>query len=58
MGPRICAGFNFATVEAKIALSMTLQRYSLTLSPGYAHSPHQYHTIRPQHGVQVMLHPL
>ncbi|KAM5567467.1 cytochrome P450 CYP749A22 [Rosa sericea] len=58
MGPRICPGFNFATTEAKIALSMILQRYSFTLSPGYVHSPHDYITLRPQHGVQVMLHPL
>ncbi|XP_004298347.1 PREDICTED: secologanin synthase-like [Fragaria vesca subsp. vesca] len=58
MGPRICAGFNFATIEAKIVLSMILQRYSFTLSPGYVHSPHQFHTIRPQHGVQVLLYPL
>ncbi|XP_050373897.1 cytochrome P450 CYP749A22-like isoform X2 [Argentina anserina] len=58
MGSRICAGFNFAAIEAKIALSMILQRHSFTLSPGYVHSPHQYHTIRPQHGVQILLHPL
>ncbi|PRQ40548.1 putative cytochrome P450 [Rosa chinensis] len=58
MGPRNCVGFNFATTEAKIALSMILQRYSFTLSPGYVHSPFRYITVRPQHGVQVMLHPL
>ncbi|KAL6187844.1 hypothetical protein ACLB2K_039239 [Fragaria x ananassa] len=53
MGPRNCIGFNFATTEAKIALSMILQRYSFTLSPGYVHSPFRYITVRPQHGVQV-----
>ena len=58
LGPRICAGFNFATTEAKIALSMILQRYTFTLSPTYVHSPFQYLTIRSQHGVQVMLHSL
>ncbi|BBG94357.1 Cytochrome P450 superfamily protein [Prunus dulcis] len=42
----------------KIALSMILQRYQFTLSPGYVHSPVDYLTIRPQHGVQVMLHKL
>lgn len=56
LGPRICVGFNFATTEAKIALSMILQRYSFALSPAYVHSPFQYLTIRPQHGVQVILH--
>jgi PHYB activation tagged suppressor 1 len=58
LGPRTCVGLNFATTEAKIALSMILQRYSFTLSPGYVHSPYQFITVRPQHGVQVMLQPL
>ncbi|XP_050374810.1 cytochrome P450 CYP749A22-like [Argentina anserina] len=58
MGPRICVGQNFATFEAKIALSMMLQRYSFTLSPGYVHSPLRTISLRPRHGVQVMLHSL
>ncbi|KAM3707067.1 hypothetical protein ACJW31_03G197000 [Castanea mollissima] len=56
IGPRNCVGLNFATTEAKIALSMILQRYAFTLSPAYVHSPFQLLSIRPQHGVQVMLH--
>ncbi|KAA8532861.1 hypothetical protein F0562_033022 [Nyssa sinensis] len=56
LGPRNCAGTNFAINEAKIALTMILQRYAFTLSPGYIHSPLQVLTVRPQHGVQVMLH--
>ncbi|CAL8994738.1 unnamed protein product [Prunus brigantina] len=58
MGPRTCVGFNFATIEAKIALSMILQHYSFTLSPAYVHSPFHFLTVRPQHGVRVTLHPL
>ncbi|XP_050374812.1 cytochrome P450 CYP749A22-like [Argentina anserina] len=58
MGPRTCVGLNFATIEAKIALSMILQRYSFTLSPAYVHSPIQFLTVRPQHGLQVILHSL
>ncbi|XP_004298348.1 PREDICTED: cytochrome P450 CYP749A22-like [Fragaria vesca subsp. vesca] len=58
LGPRKCVGFNFAALEAKIAMSMILQRYSFTLSPGYVHSPFQYVIVRPQNGVQVILHPL
>ncbi|XP_028959663.2 cytochrome P450 CYP749A22-like isoform X1 [Malus domestica] len=54
IGPRSCVGLNFAINEAKIVLSMILQRYSFTLSPGYVHLPTQYVTVRPQHGVQVM----
>ncbi|BBG94383.1 hypothetical protein Prudu_002649 [Prunus dulcis] len=55
MGPRICVGLNFATTEVKIALSMILQRYAFTLSPGYVHSPLHLITVRPQHGVQTLM---
>ncbi|KAK6931374.1 Cytochrome P450 [Dillenia turbinata] len=58
LGPRTCVGLNFATVEAKITLSMILQRYSFTLSPAYVHSPTTLLTIKPEHGVQVLLHPI
>lgn len=58
IGPRTCAGINFVANEAKVALSMILQRYSFSLSPAYIHSPFQLLTLRPRHGVQVILHPL
>jgi len=58
MGPRNCVGSNFAFTEAKIALSMILQRYSFTLSPAYVHLPYQVMTICPHHGIQVILQPL
>ncbi|KAI8527486.1 hypothetical protein RHMOL_Rhmol12G0079000 [Rhododendron molle] len=54
-GPRICVGLNFAVNEAKIALSMILQRYKFTLSPSYVHDPIQINTVRPQKGVQIVL---
>lgn len=57
-GPRTCIGLSFAVVEAKIVLSKILQRYVLTLSPTYVHSPIQVFMVRPQHGVQVVLHAL
>ncbi|KAG5532695.1 hypothetical protein RHGRI_027104 [Rhododendron griersonianum] len=58
LGPRNCVGMNFAINEAKIALSMILQRYAFTLSPTYIHSPTMRLTVCPEHGIQVMLHPL
>nr|AEM42984.1 cytochrome P450 [Siraitia grosvenorii] len=58
LGPRICVGMNFALNEAKIVISMILRRYSFTLSPAYSHSPIQLVTVCPQHGLQVILHPL
>ncbi|KAF3431346.1 hypothetical protein FNV43_RR26077 [Rhamnella rubrinervis] len=56
MGPRNCVGSSFALIEAKIALSMILQRHAFTLSPAYVHTPHQLLTLHPQHGIQVRLH--
>lgn len=55
MGPRTCVGINFVTIEAKIALAMILQRYSFTLSPAHVHSPVNVMTLRPKHGIRVML---
>ncbi|KAB2088416.1 hypothetical protein ES319_A04G174000v1 [Gossypium barbadense] len=58
MGPRSCVGMSFATTETKVALSMILQRYAFTLSSTYVHAPFTLVTLQPQHGIQVMLHPL
>ncbi|KAL0430017.1 UNVERIFIED_CONTAM: cytochrome [Sesamum radiatum] len=55
-GPRSCVGNNFAVNEAKITLSMILQRYRLAHSPNYIHAPYQFLTIQPQHGIQIILH--
>ncbi|CAN1289041.1 Cytochrome P450 CYP749A22 [Linum perenne] len=55
LGPRSCVGSNFVTLEAKVVLSMILQRFSFTLSPAYTHSIYPAITIRPMHGVQVIL---
>ncbi|KAL3501533.1 hypothetical protein ACH5RR_035982 [Cinchona calisaya] len=54
-GPRTCVGLNFAITEAKVALSMILQRYKFTLSSNYVHSPIQVFMVRPQHGVKIIL---
>ncbi|XP_026402969.1 cytochrome P450 CYP749A22-like [Papaver somniferum] len=58
LGPRFCVGSDFALTEIKIALSMILQHYHFTLSPAYIHSPVQRLTVRPQHGLQILLHTL
>ncbi|KAK8275776.1 hypothetical protein V6Z11_D10G158800 [Gossypium hirsutum] len=51
MGPRACVGMTFAINETKTALSMILQRYTISLSPAYVHSPTPRITVQPQHGI-------
>ncbi|CAN1794401.1 Cytochrome P450 CYP749A22 [Linum perenne] len=54
-GPRKCVGSSFAIAEIKIALSMLLQRFRLSLSPSYVHSPFHMITICPKDGLQIIL---
>ncbi|KAI8549117.1 hypothetical protein RHMOL_Rhmol06G0001400 [Rhododendron molle] len=54
-GPRKCIGQNFALEEAKLTLSMILKRFYIHPSPSYVHAPTVLFTVRPEHGVHLIL---
>ena len=54
-GPRICIGASFAMTEALIILAMLGQRYRPRLAPGAAIEPVGLITLRPRHGLPMLL---
>jgi cytochrome P450 len=54
-GPRICIGNNFALMEATLILATIAQKYRLRLAPDAVISPLPTITLRPAHGVKVIL---
>ncbi|MCD7469252.1 hypothetical protein HAX54_008123 [Datura stramonium] len=57
-GPRICIGLNFAIMEAKMAITVILQKFSFELSPSYTHAPIAVVTILPQYGAPLLMRKL
>ncbi|CAN0902774.1 Cytochrome P450 734A1 [Linum grandiflorum] len=57
-GGRMCVGRNLTMMEYKIVLSLILTRFSFSLSPSYDHSPAIVLSLRPSHGVPLVLRPL
>ena len=54
-GSRICIGMPFAQMETKLLLATILQRYSPRLKPGFALALQPRVTIRPKHGMPMIL---
>lgn len=50
-GPRVCIGNAFAMMEAKLALAVLGQRFSLSLKAGHPVEPQDKFTLRPKYGM-------
>ncbi|KAI8005732.1 Cytochrome P450 714A1 [Camellia lanceoleosa] len=55
LGPRLCLGRNFATVELKVVLTLIMSKFSFSLSPKYRHSPTFRMIVEPGHGVHILI---
>ncbi|MCL7021928.1 hypothetical protein MKW94_020052 [Papaver nudicaule] len=54
-GGRMCVGRNLTIMEYKIVLTLLLTRFSFTLSPSYSHSPAIMLSLRPTHGLPLIV---
>ncbi|XVF53597.1 hypothetical protein PTKIN_Ptkin05aG0111000 [Pterospermum kingtungense] len=57
-GGRMCVGRNLTTMEYKVVLTLMLTRFSFSLSPTYRHSPAILLSLRPRHGLPLIVQPL
>ncbi|MGZ3353892.1 MAG: cytochrome P450, partial [Isosphaeraceae bacterium] len=54
-GPRICIGNNFALMESALLLATIARRFRLRLTPDAVVTPLPSMTLRPAHGVKVVV---
>jgi cytochrome P450 len=54
-GPRLCIGNTFALMEATLLLATIAQRFRFTLAPRASVTPMLSVTLRPAHGIAMIL---
>jgi len=55
-GPRICIGASFALQEATLVLATLMKHFTLELAPDHVVWPLLRVTLRPQHGLRMIVH--
>lgn len=54
-GPRLCIGQQFAMMEAVLMLAAIAQRFDLAIAPGQRVEPQPSITMRPKHGLRMIV---
>ncbi|KAE8698183.1 subtilase family protein [Hibiscus syriacus] len=54
-GGRMCVGRNLTMMEYKVVLTLMLRRFSFSTSPNYRHSPSTLLSLRPRHGLPLIV---
>jgi len=57
-GGRMCIGRNLMMMEYKIVLSLMLRCFSFSVAAGYRHFPSHLLSLRPAHGLPLVVRPL
>ncbi|XP_044468934.1 cytokinin hydroxylase-like [Mangifera indica] len=57
-GGRMCVARNLAMMEYKVVLTKILSRFSVRMSPNYRHAPSIVLSLRPTHGLPLIVEPL
>lgn len=57
LGPHICIGMPFAQLEARLLLATIIQRFTPRLVPGFRVVFQPLVTLRPKHGIRMLLEP-
>lgn len=55
-GPRRCIGHAFATMELTLVLATIAQQFRLEAVPGFPVVPEMIPTLRPKHGLRMVIH--
>jgi cytochrome P450 len=54
-GPRVCIGEQFAWMEGVLLIATMAQQWKMSLAPGQRVEPNPMITLRPKHGMRMML---